>query len=148
MEYRKFEKGLTVRELKEALRVWPEENKYGEPYEVWIETSRGMSSIVTRIVPLNKREDGADMILESSAFDAVSECFSTHGGSGYAPGSYMDGEAVVCGACGLRIEDPMPTGWDAKGRPVYGSAVSGQAGVPNPSGVKGETWIQVPVLKT
>lgn len=71
MEYREFKKGLTIRELKEAIKDWPEENKYGEPYEVWIETGYGMSSIVTRIVPLNKREDGADIILESSAFDAV-----------------------------------------------------------------------------
>lgn len=53
-------------------------------------------------------------------------CASTHGGSGYAPGSYMDGEAVVCGACGLRIEDPTPTGWDVDGKPVCGDSVSGQ----------------------
>lgn len=71
MRYREFEKGLTIRELKETIKDWPEENKYGEPYEVWIETSCGMSSVVTRIVPLNKRKDGADIILESSAFDTM-----------------------------------------------------------------------------
>jgi len=37
-------------------------------------------------------------------------CMSTHGGSGYAPGSYWDGEAIVCGICGARIENPRPTG--------------------------------------
>jgi hypothetical protein len=37
-------------------------------------------------------------------------CFSTHGGAGYASGSYWDGTAIVCGACGARIENPRPTG--------------------------------------
>ena len=36
-------------------------------------------------------------------------CLSTHGASGYAPGSYKDGDAVICGACGTRIENPRPT---------------------------------------
>lgn len=37
-------------------------------------------------------------------------CLSTHGGSGYAAGSYWDGDVVVCGICGYRIEKPRPTG--------------------------------------
>ena len=37
-------------------------------------------------------------------------CPSTHGGSGYADGSYWDGDAIVCGICGYRIENPAPTG--------------------------------------
>jgi DNA-directed RNA polymerase subunit RPC12/RpoP len=37
-------------------------------------------------------------------------CRSTHGGAGYAPGSYRDGDTVVCGACGHRIIAPRPTG--------------------------------------
>lgn len=38
------------------------------------------------------------------------ECPSTHGGGGYAVGSYWDNDAVVCGLCGLRIENPHPSG--------------------------------------
>jgi len=38
-------------------------------------------------------------------------CLSTHGGCGYAAGSYWDDDVIVCGACGFRIEDPPPTGW-------------------------------------
>ena len=38
------------------------------------------------------------------------KCMSTHGASGYAPGSYLENGAVICGACGERIENPRPTG--------------------------------------
>ena len=38
------------------------------------------------------------------------ECLSTHGGSGYAAGSYWNGDAIICGACDFRIENPQPTG--------------------------------------
>ena len=54
------------------------------------------------------------------------ECLSTHGGSGYAPGSFMDGDAIICGMCGTRIEKPHPTGSNANGNPRFGDAVSGQ----------------------
>lgn len=37
-------------------------------------------------------------------------CNSTHGGAGYAYGSYWDGDVIVCGSCGYRIENPSPTG--------------------------------------
>ena len=37
-------------------------------------------------------------------------CNSTHGGAGYADGSYWDGDAIVCGICEYRIENPYPTG--------------------------------------
>ena len=37
-------------------------------------------------------------------------CPSTHGGSGYAAGSYWSGSAIICGLCGYRIENPYPTG--------------------------------------
>jgi len=37
-------------------------------------------------------------------------CLSTHGGAGYAPGSYWDGDVIVCGQCGARIENPTSTG--------------------------------------
>jgi len=39
-------------------------------------------------------------------------CLSTHGGSGYATGSYWDSGAVICGWCGTRIENPYPTSED------------------------------------
>ena len=38
------------------------------------------------------------------------KCLSTHGGAGYAPGSYWDGYDIVCGECGERIVNPIPTG--------------------------------------
>lgn len=41
----------------------------------------------------------------------TTNCLSTHGVSGYAPGSYKDGDAVICGSCGMRIENPRPTGY-------------------------------------
>ena len=44
-------------------------------------------------------------------------CLSTHG-MGYAPGSYWDGDAIICGWCLFRIENPPSTGayWvDRKG---------------------------------
>ena len=37
-------------------------------------------------------------------------CPSTHGGAGYAEGSYWDDGAIVCGICKYRIENPHPTG--------------------------------------
>jgi hypothetical protein len=37
-------------------------------------------------------------------------CLSTHGGAGYGTGSYWDGYSIVCGGCGLRIDNPPPTG--------------------------------------
>jgi hypothetical protein len=72
---RDFDNGMTVRELKELIKVWPETNQYGEDCEVWIETGHNLSSPVTTVGPLNRREDdagnmSADLILESNAFDA------------------------------------------------------------------------------
>jgi len=37
-------------------------------------------------------------------------CSSTHGAAGYASGSYWDGSVIVCGECGWRIINPLPTG--------------------------------------
>lgn len=61
--------GLTIKELKELIKDLPEENEYGEPFEVWIETGRGLSSPVKSVWPLNKRDSGNDIVLESSAFE-------------------------------------------------------------------------------
>jgi len=48
------------------------------------------------------------------------KCLSTHGGSGYAPGSYWENGAIVCGLCGYRIENPSPTGgrWVPASNPI------------------------------
>lgn len=37
-------------------------------------------------------------------------CNSSHGGAGYADGSYWNGDAIICGICGYRIENPPATG--------------------------------------
>ncbi len=47
---------------------------------------------------------------ESHATLAPKKCLSTHGGAGYSYGDYWDGNAIVCGFCGTRIENPHPTG--------------------------------------
>jgi hypothetical protein len=39
-------------------------------------------------------------------------CLSTHGGAGYAPGSYWKvPDTIVCGICGTEIYQPHPTGF-------------------------------------
>lgn len=75
----------------------------------------------------------------SNLRELQADCPSTHGGAGYASDSYWDGDAIICGLCGKRIEDPLPTGsrfeeakgiaglffgkgriiptWNAKGKP-------------------------------
>ena len=52
------------------------------------------------------------------------KCLSTHGGAGYSLGDYWDNGAIVCGACGTRIESPHPTG-GFNGIPTYPSFISG-----------------------
>ena len=43
--------------------------------------------------------------------DTLSDiCPSSHGGGGYAIGSYWDGDDIICGCCGYRIANPPPTG--------------------------------------
>jgi hypothetical protein len=68
LSIRKFENGLTVRELKELINDWPETDKYGEDCEVWIETGKNLSSQVTLVSPLNMRNENgivcADIILK------------------------------------------------------------------------------------
>ncbi|GAG24223.1 unnamed protein product [marine sediment metagenome] len=71
---RDFDNGMTVRELKEMIKDWPEVDQYGEDREVWIETGRSLSSQVVTAGPLNLREDGegnvsADIIFGSNAFE-------------------------------------------------------------------------------
>lgn len=57
-----FPNGLTVRELKELLKDWPETNSFGDPTEVWFETDLDISNSnqINQVMPLN---DG-DIIFE------------------------------------------------------------------------------------
>jgi hypothetical protein len=50
-----FPNGLTVKELKELVKDWPEVDEFGEPCEVWVETSQGYSNVVKSVTTLNKR---------------------------------------------------------------------------------------------
>jgi len=48
--------------------------------------------------------------MEENQYIVEYKCLSTHGGAGYATGSYWDGDDIICGACGERIKNPTPTG--------------------------------------
>lgn len=67
----RFENGLTVRELKEIVKDWPEEDVLGNPCEVWIGDGQGLSNQVREVSPLNfGRSNGnklADLILSHDA---------------------------------------------------------------------------------
>lgn len=69
----KFNNGLTVKELKELIKDWPEKNQYAEDCEVWVEIGKGLRSPVTLVSPLNiKNDDGiisADIIFETNTFN-------------------------------------------------------------------------------
>jgi len=69
-----YPKGMTVRELKDYIQSWPDNNIYGRPNEVWVETGLYLSSAVKRVCPLNLRRDEngnewGDIHFASSAFD-------------------------------------------------------------------------------
>jgi len=73
-----YPKGMTVKELKQIIQDWPEEDIEGEPTKVWIGTGAMLSSVVTEVSPLNHRIENdignhalewADIILESDAFE-------------------------------------------------------------------------------
>lgn len=63
MKQQSFPNGLTVAELKELIKDWPETNECGEPTEVWFENEDGVSSIIRSVWPLNLDEGGAADIL-------------------------------------------------------------------------------------
>jgi len=78
LEKHDYPKGMTVKELKQLIKNWPNEDIYGEPTRVWIGTGTMLSSIVTEVSPLNHRIENdienhalewADIILESDAFE-------------------------------------------------------------------------------
>ena len=69
-----YKYGMTVKDLKNLIKDWPEEDNYGDPTEVWIETGWCTSNQVKCAGKLNSRVDEktgkewSDLILESSAF--------------------------------------------------------------------------------
>lgn len=66
---------LTVTQLKELIKDWPEVNHCGEPTEVWITTGDCLSSPCLQVELLNVREDAgktsADILLVPSNFAEV-----------------------------------------------------------------------------
>ena len=70
MQINNFPNGLTVKELKAIVKDWAETDENGDPTEVWIETGRCLSSVVTEVGHLNMSENSADLILSSSAFQS------------------------------------------------------------------------------
>ncbi len=65
-----FRVAMTIKELKEVLKDWPDELVDGSDAEVWMETGPGVSSPVLSVCPLNCRQDEsgfwrADLLVES-----------------------------------------------------------------------------------
>ena len=58
------EMGITVKQLKEIVKDWPETDTLGEDSEVWIMTGETLSSPVVAISPLNS----ADLMLEPGGY--------------------------------------------------------------------------------
>jgi hypothetical protein len=48
-----FPNGMTVRELKEVVKSWPETDEFGDDREVWMEVDDEGSNQVKSIMPLN-----------------------------------------------------------------------------------------------
>lgn len=58
-----FEDGLTVKELKDIIKDWPEKNEEGDDFLVWIGHDC-ISNICTEVWPLNVKDNKADIIFE------------------------------------------------------------------------------------
>jgi hypothetical protein len=56
MKIQEFPSGMTVKDLKESIKDWPEFDENGDPCEVWIETMDGRSNQAVSICALNKNE--------------------------------------------------------------------------------------------
>lgn len=70
-----FPNGMTVAELKEMVRDWPETDEFGEPCEVWLCDDQGFSNQVRMVTPLNWRQSEdktkawADLMLGDKSTD-------------------------------------------------------------------------------
>lgn len=60
-----FKNGMTVKELKELIKDWPETREDGELTEVWVGDYRGMSNIAIELCRLNLDSDGSCDLLIS-----------------------------------------------------------------------------------
>ena len=56
---------MTVKELKEILKDWPDMTEDGEPAEVWLETGLHLSSQASNYSYLSR----GDFLLQSNAFE-------------------------------------------------------------------------------
>lgn len=45
--------GITIKELKDFIKDWPEEDHNGDPFTVWFYSGPGLSSICTEVCLLN-----------------------------------------------------------------------------------------------
>jgi hypothetical protein len=54
---------LTVKELKDIIKDWPEKNEEGDDFLVWIGHDC-ISNICTEVWPLNVKDNKADIIFE------------------------------------------------------------------------------------
>ena len=64
MKQQTFNNGMTVKDLKDSIKDWPELDDNGDPLEVWV----GMNDVSNecfRISPLNLRNGKADILLET-----------------------------------------------------------------------------------
>jgi len=60
---------VTVKELRDILKDWPDTKGNGDPAEVWLETGLMLSSLATNYSRLGY----GDLLLESDAFEDNSD---------------------------------------------------------------------------
>lgn len=64
-EILEFENGLTVAELKEIIKDWPETRADGTPTEVWLCDAAGVSNIAIEVSDLNLDDENVGDIIIS-----------------------------------------------------------------------------------
>lgn len=65
---KEFKYGMTVRELKELIKDWPEEREDGSLTEVWLGDAEGYSNHAKEICTLNLDEnDCSDILISHSS---------------------------------------------------------------------------------
>lgn len=68
MTIRIFENGLTIMELKDLLRDYPDRDEDGNHNTVWMETGKGLTSPVVVVAALNLNDDGSSDLLFKSEY--------------------------------------------------------------------------------
>lgn len=74
LKLREFPNGMTVAELKEMVRDWPETDEYGDPCEVWLGDGCGFSNQAKLASPLNMRRNHNDTMLWADILLSHEEC--------------------------------------------------------------------------